>query len=78
MLLTIILHNNAFTLETNIADNETVGEFIEKNNIYSEVPLKYKALIFEGNKIGHNEHIMEYINKGKLHFWFQLRWFERE
>lgn len=78
MLLIIRLHNKTFTLETNIEENETVGDFIEKNNIYFEVPLKYKALIYEGKRIDHTDSISKYLNSEKLFFWFQLRWFEKE
>lgn len=77
MLLTIRLYHKTFTLETTIAENEIVGDFIEKNDIYSEIPLEYKARFHEGKRIDHNEPISKYLNSEKLCFWFQLRWFER-
>lgn len=75
MLVTIILLNNKFTLDTEISETETINEFMDRFKIYESVPNEFKWLIANNKKVDNNEPIINYIKDGKLYFWFKLRWF---
>ena len=70
-----VLNQKSYNIETDINENETILEFMNKHNILESVPHNYKCIIYENKKIENNLLIKNYIKNNELFFWFKLRYF---
>jgi hypothetical protein len=76
MNLTINIYNSKpYKIVTDIGENETILDFMNKHDILTQVPVNFKCIIYENAKIDNNLLIKNYIKNNQLNFWFKLRWF---
>jgi hypothetical protein len=71
----LLLNKDKITVDTEVSQDETIIQFMNRHGLYSDVPDNFKSLIHNGKRIDNNEPIINYINGNKLCFWYQPRWF---
>lgn len=70
-----ILNSKLYDIETDIADDETIMDFMNKHDILTYVPNKFKCVIYNKSQIDNNLLIKNYIINNQINIWFKLRWF---
>ncbi len=74
-----VINCKGFFVETEIGDDETIADFMKKHEIYSDVPDKFKAMIYDKKRIDNSALMKDYVQRDseevqRVCFWFQLRW----